>query len=190
MIERALAILAAALALTASAGCWRMPKEPQTTTPPAAPGKVEAPYLRKAAVDYRSGPDGKGDNAVESALILSEKYSQAMEKILQIQGDKRDLEQKNKKLLEQVAQGQMKLAQCEKELSDANELLIEMRKDLDHWKTNVLGFRQEIRAAQRAQLDATAKVIRLLGGQWVEPTTRPSSKQAVKTDETASKAGS
>lgn len=52
-------------------------------------------------------------------------------------------------------------------------MLIELRGELTKWKSNVLGFRQEIQTAQQAQLEALQKVLRLLGGEVPEPTTRP-----------------
>ena len=40
--------------------------------------------------------------------------------------------------------------------------------ELTNWKTNVLGFREEIRSAEQAQLDALHRVLKLLGGELDE----------------------
>ena len=58
------------------------------------------------------------------------------------------------------------LKTAEKELSDANELLIEMRKELNSWKTNVLGFRDESNYIHKEQLKALVKILKLLGAEY------------------------
>jgi len=58
------------------------------------------------------------------------------------------------------------LKTAETELSDANELLIEMRKELDSWKTNVLGFREESNYVHKEQLKALVKILKLLGAEY------------------------
>ena len=151
-----------AWALPFVTGCQHMQQPAVLAAPPAAPA-TQTGYLNKAAVQY--DPENKTDSAVDSAVVWSERYAQSMERIVQIQNAKTELEQRNKELEEQLTKARLELAQCQKELADANELLLAMRKELDQWKSNVLGFRDEMRTAQRAQLDATAKVIRLLGGE-------------------------
>jgi len=101
-----------------------------------------------------------------------------MERVIRLQNECRDLEERNKKLLEQVSGLQTELSQARKELADANDLVLEMRRDLDQWKSNVLSFRAEMRSAQQAELEALSKVIRLLGGEVVQPTTRPAPQEA------------
>ena len=55
--------------------------------------------------------------------------------------------------------------QTKKELTQANELLIEMRIELNNWKTNILGFRDEIRDTEKAQFEALLKILEVLGGE-------------------------
>ena len=40
-----------------------------------------------------------------------------------------------------------------------------MRVELNNWKTNVLGFREEMRQADTEQLKALLKVLTILGGE-------------------------
>ena len=40
-----------------------------------------------------------------------------------------------------------------------------MRIELNNWKSNILGFRDEMRNADNAQLDALVKILEVLGGQ-------------------------
>jgi septal ring factor EnvC (AmiA/AmiB activator) len=59
--------------------------------------------------------------------------------------------------------------QLNRELTDANNMLVELRKELDRWRANVLGFRQEMREAQQTQLEALAKIMKMLGGEMALP---------------------
>ena len=180
MMRATIEALAAALSVGALAGCWQMPPQPQLQ--PAAEAHVAQPMAAQAAAPLPGpaiGDGGISENAVDSALIWSEKYSQAMERLMRLQQQNRELEQRNKQLLEQLTKAESELRQTQQELTDANELLLEMRKELKLWKENVLGFRDEIRTAQHAQIKALEKVIRLLGGEVVEtPTTQPAAGQA------------
>ena len=40
-----------------------------------------------------------------------------------------------------------------------------MRIELNNWKGNIIGFREEMREAQTTQLEALFKILTLLGGQ-------------------------
>ena len=71
----------------------------------------------------------------------------------------------NETLRQQVASLDTKLKQTQKELGEANDLLIEMLTELNNWKSNILGFRGEMRQAAQAQLEALLKVLEILGGQ-------------------------
>lgn len=44
-----------------------------------------------------------------------------------------------------------------------------MQKELTNWKSDVLGFRDEMRKAQKAQIDALTHIVTLLGGETAPP---------------------
>jgi hypothetical protein len=140
------------------------------TTAAAVPVKVdqkpidEAGYLGKSPVKNDS-KTGEPQSAVESALAWSERYQKVADDLAKAQDGNRDLVEKNHKLQLEGSKLQSDLTAAQKELAEANQLLIEMRQDLDKWKTSVCGFQEEIRTANKAQLDATRKVIVLLGGE-------------------------
>src|SRR4030042_255070 len=52
-----------------------------------------------------------------------------------------------------------------KERGEANDLLTEMRVELNNWQANVIGFRDEMRDADKAQLEALLKILQVLGGE-------------------------
>jgi hypothetical protein len=151
------------------AGCY--PPAPSPNPAPPASPHGEAGYLPKTAL--AAEPERPVETAVDSALAWSEKYTQAVERLLKTQQENRALLEENRQLAAQAAKLQAELDQLRKELTDANAMLMEMRQALENWKRDVLGFRGEIRAAQGAQMDALSKVLRLLGGEVQAPTTRP-----------------
>ncbi len=113
-------------------------------------------------------PVPKGPTAVESAIELSHKYAKLSEQYNTLRQQKNQLDTQNHSLKEQAADLKAKLQQTQKELNEANDLLIEMRIELNNWKTNILGFRNEMRDAEKEQLKALIRILTVLGGE-IEP---------------------
>jgi chromosome segregation ATPase len=118
---------------------------------------------------------------VESAMELSQKHAMLSEEAAELRRKNKELTASNQQLKEQVASVEAKLHQAQKELNEANDILIAMRIELNNWKLNILGFRDEMRDAETAQLEALLKILKALGG---EVMTKP----AVKSDDTDSAA--
>jgi septal ring factor EnvC (AmiA/AmiB activator) len=114
-------------------------------------------------------PNTKETTAVESAIIWSDKYTKLSEQMEQVQKKNLDLTQENQTLTNQVTKIQTQLDQAQKELTEANTLLVDMQKEFTNWKSDVLGFRDEMRKAQKAQIDALTHIITLLGGETTPP---------------------
>ena len=116
------------------------------------------------------GPTLQGRTVVESAIELTEKYAKISEEMLGLRERNQNLVDENRKLKEQSSVLEADLKKAQKELAEANDLLIEMRIELNNWRMDVLGFRDEIRQAETAQLEALLKILRVLGGEIaVEP---------------------
>jgi chromosome segregation ATPase len=107
----------------------------------------------------------EGRTPVESAIELSERCARLSEQNATMRQDNQRLTADNESLRQQVASLETKLQQAQKELGEANDLLIEMLTELNNWKSNILGFRSEMRQAAQAQLEALVKVLEILGGQ-------------------------
>ena len=103
--------------------------------------------------------------AVESAIELSDRYARLSEEAALLRQQNRDATMKNQQLGNQVDDLQAKLDQTQKELTEANDLLIETRIELNNWKVDILGFRDEMRDAETAQLEALQKILKALGGE-------------------------
>ena len=171
-MPKTMSILTALAMMLAIAGCDSALRPQRSAEVRAsAPEDADASYLVDTTV--RGDENTGGPSAVQSALAWSDKYAQAAEKLVRLQQANQALEGKNRQLLAQIAKSQIDTETSRKELNEANAMLIELRGELTKWKSNVLGFRQEIQTAQQAQLEALQKVLRLLGGEVPEPTTRP-----------------
>jgi len=102
---------------------------------------------------------------VESAMELSKEHAKLSEEAAVLRQKNRDLIARNQQLKDQVVSLEAQLQQTQRELSEANDLLITMRIELNNWKTDILGFRDEIRDAETAQLEALLKILKVLGGE-------------------------
>jgi len=153
------------------AGCeWRpmrMTRVSNETPSTADQPPAAAPANQPTAPEAPEGP-----SPVEQALELSRKLKQADDDLQRARKENKDLTERNAKLTTQAAQATMELGQARKELEDANAMLREMKTELANWKASVLGFREEIRTAQAAQLDGMRRILRLLGADEV-PSTSP-----------------
>ena len=107
----------------------------------------------------------QGPTAVETAIELSKKHSQLSEEMVMLRQEKKDLVAENSLLKDQLSTYKAQLQQTQTELTEANDLLIEMRIELNNWKVNVTGFQDEMRKADTAQLEALLKIFEILGGE-------------------------
>jgi chromosome segregation ATPase len=114
----------------------------------------------------------KNPTVVESAIELSDRYAKLSEEASVLRQQNRNLTSRNEQLREQTADIENRLKQTQKELSEANQVLVDMRVELNNWKADVLGFREEMRSAQTAQLQALLKIMKVLGADSNIETTR------------------
>ena len=131
-------------------------KQPQqnTTQPPS--GSVAKRF-------QDSSPEKP--TAVDSAMELSKKYAKLSAEAAVLHQENQDLISKNLQLKDQNAALKAQLQQTQKELTEANDLMIEMRIELNNWKTDIIGFRDEMREADSSQLQALLRILKILGGE-------------------------
>jgi septal ring factor EnvC (AmiA/AmiB activator) len=116
-----------------------------------------------------NAPKDQAPTPVESAIMMSDKYAKLSEEMSAEKAKNALLTDQNAKLQDQAASLKQQLEQAQKELNEANALLIDMRKELNTWKADVLGYRDEMRTAHKAQLEALLRIISLLGGESPAP---------------------
>ncbi|HET6427497.1 MAG TPA: hypothetical protein VFJ30_03735 [Phycisphaerae bacterium] len=187
-------IVAAAAVAAMASGCGSLTGTAVAAVSPNPPAAPAAGHLADTAVNYTDdGADRAADSTVDRALMWSEKYAEAVDRLSRMQDAFRTLEGENKQFRAQVANLQAEQAQANKELSDANTLLVEMGAELERWKASVLGYREEMRQAQKAQLEALSKVIMLLGGTEESPApalpAAPAASDSAKADGSTEKTG-
>lgn len=103
-----------------------------------------------------------------STIQLTERYSQLVETVGALRLQNQQLTDQNARLKAHLQQLENDLAQAQVELNQANTLLMEMLGELNNWKKDVLGFRDEIRQAAKAQMEALVKILEALGAQSTE----------------------
>jgi septal ring factor EnvC (AmiA/AmiB activator) len=157
MMHKVRTLLPAALLAAAIGGCTA----PQSQRPAPATTAGDNGLAAKRFQD----PPGAGRTAAQSALELSEKYAKLSEEAATLRQENQRLAGENEDLRGQIAALDAKLKQTQKELGEANELLLELLNELNNWKGNILGFRSEMREAAQAQLEALLKVLEILGGE-------------------------
>jgi hypothetical protein len=131
--------------------------------------------------------DPQEKTVVNSAIELSKKCADLSEEKSVLHQENLKLTTENKQLKQKVAALEPQLKQLKKELAEANDLLITMTIELNNWKSNIIGFRNEIRDADEAQLEALLKILKVLGGkvkdeesqeQQQDSTTQPQNEQS------------
>lgn len=142
-------------------GCVGTARRPRPVVTQTAPD----PAAETATAKRFQDASREGKTAVESAIELSEKYARLSDQTIALREENQRLVAENENLQKQVATLDAKLRRTQKELGEANDLLIQMLTELNNWKSNILGFRGEMREAAKAQLEALLKVLEILGGE-------------------------
>lgn len=117
-------------------------------------------------------PVSEGPTVIESAMKLSGEYARLTREAAVLRQQNEDFIAKNRQLNEQVVSLDAQFQQAQKELAEANSLLIEMRVELNNWKADILGFRDEMRDAETAQLETLLRILKVLGGQVTSESAR------------------
>jgi chromosome segregation ATPase len=149
------------------AGCAFL-KEPVEAILDTGSGKSNSDSMAKRF--QGSGP--KAQSAVDSAIELAEKNSELSQEVVGLKQKVYEMTVENQKLKDNLAVLEPELKQTKKELTQANDLLVEMRIELNNWKNNVLGFRDEIRSADKVQLETLRRILEVLGGEIEVETSR------------------
>ena len=133
------------------------------------PERVVVAEQNSAGMERRFTDSEQGaDSAVESALLLSQKYQELSVETEKLRQDNSRLQLDNGELNRRVEQLKSELDKTCIELSEANEFLQQMHIELGRWKSDVLGYRDEMRNAQAAEIEALKKILRILGAEFNE----------------------
>ena len=149
-------------------GCGMIEEPIEITLPPL--NKPATQDAQSKSLEQRfTEPEEQAPGAVESALMWSHKYDELSNKTESLMDKNNSLIEENSELKHQLSQMQLELEQTKKELESANAFLQEMQLELNHWKDDVLGFRDEMRRAESTQLEALSRILKILGAEMTEP---------------------
>jgi chromosome segregation ATPase len=123
------------------------------------------PRYQSSTVAKRFEESSSEKSNVKSIIELSEKYAKLSKETASLKQNNQQLGSENEGLKENVLTLEAKLTTANTELNQANKLLMEMVVELNNWKANIIGFREEIRAAEITQLKALLDILKALGGQ-------------------------
>jgi len=139
--------------------------------PPPVVTPSQASYLPGTTVRPENEPT---NSAVDAAMMWAERYNAAITERDAALDQARRAEHGHAEADKKVLELQRALEQSLRELADANKTLLVLQADLDKWKSDVLGFRAEIRDAMAAELDALRQIMKVLGGELADsPATEP-----------------
>lgn len=142
-----------------------IPVAPQAPQPAAAAAEPQPSQSTESLQRrFSENPADKMD-AMQSIANWSQRYDDLSQKTEQLREANSRLTLDNAKLQQEVEKLKTELAQARKDIEQANSLLQEAHLELSKWKADVLGFRDEIRQAQSAQLSALTKILRILGAE-------------------------
>jgi len=160
--KKIVVFLTSSVIIFALTGC-KSPYSDLLPDPKPDPVRQQQQNKSMAKRFQQSAPIGR--STIDSTIELLKKHSDLTEQMVLLRKKNEMLTDSNNQLKEQLATLKPELAQTKKELTQANELLIEMRIELNNWKTNILGFRDEMRDTEKAQFEALLKILEVLGGE-------------------------
>jgi len=107
----------------------------------------------------------KSQTAVDSVVEMSKKNAELFEQMTALQQGNQELIAENRQLKDRLEVLEPELKQAKKELNEANDLLIDMTTEINNWKVDVLGNREEIRQANIAQMEILLKIAEAMGAE-------------------------
>lgn len=118
-----------------------------------------------AVNENRFAERSKSTTALESAVELSEKYAVLSTETAELKMQNKILQNEKEYLIKELNTSKNHLQQTQKELAEANNLLLDTRVEMNNWKADILGFREEMRQAEIAQLQSLKQILEVLGGE-------------------------
>jgi chromosome segregation ATPase len=154
------------LILSTLFGCDIMEKPIEITLPQRSRPASVSP---QSTGNRFTEPESTATGAIENALMWSKKYDEVSVRAEKLTEKNTRFIEENTNLKHQLSLIEVELAQTKKELDEANTFLQEMHLELTRWKSDVIGFRDEIRKSQSAQIKALTHILKILGAEMAEP---------------------
>jgi chromosome segregation ATPase len=154
--------------LPALAGCyWTGEKIIPLSVEPQPAAATMTVRQDDASLEQRFSDSGRTDSN-QMITVWSQRYEELSKQYEYLRKEHVALVEQNNRMQQDTTVMKMELEQTRKELQQSNALLQDAHVELSKWKADVLGFREEIRQAQTAQLLALSKILRILGAESIE----------------------
>ncbi len=142
--------------------------------PTAKVNMINQPILVADQTDEAIGkrfadPETGSTTAVQSAVAWSQRYDDLTKKNEATMAKNNEMFLENNDLKQQIAKLKADLDTANTELAEANDFMQDMHGELTKWKSDVLGFRNEMRNARTSELEALAKILSILGAEPIAP---------------------
>lgn len=138
---------------------------PQTARTAAAPAEPPRETMERR---FSDAPVTQMD-AIQSITTWAQRYDELSQKTEKLRVDNTQVTLDNARLQQEVERLNTELKQCRSDIDQSNALLQQAHLELSKWKADVLGYRDEMRQAQTAQLSALTKILRILGAETSAP---------------------
>ncbi len=134
------------------------PAKAAAQQPPAS----EVPATETAAPVLDLTRSAPGLQLGGAAPALTETLNQTLKMLSKEQGENERLRQKVSQLEAQLAEKDKTIADLNSQLEGSGSRIGELEAALDQWKSDVLGFRDEMRKAEEAEIEVLQKMLTLL----------------------------
>jgi len=151
------------LLLLAAAGCQQDQIIPISMESAPMTVKQDA-----GSLEQRFSDSGKVD-PVTTITMWAQRYEELSKQTEQLRKENARLLEENNRLQQDFVKMKLEQEQTRKDVERSNALLQEAHVELSKWKSDVLGFREEMRQAQTAQMQALSRVLRILGAESAAP---------------------
>ncbi|MCG8701127.1 MAG: hypothetical protein MI922_23945, partial [Bacteroidales bacterium] len=142
------------IVLVGCLSCVPVQQDPNTLIsppPPPATPQVASALVKPEEKEPEASPK-RFQNSMDETTTSAESVVQLADRYAALVAEASVLRQENKRLLEEDARKErqleelrVKLTKTETELTEANDLLMEILGEMNKWKNDVLGFREEMR---------------------------------------------
>jgi chromosome segregation ATPase len=165
--------LSLCILLTALTGCYWTGEKiiPMSTEQPQPEVSAVTARQDDASLEQRFSDSQEGSSN-QMITVWSQRYEELSKQYEYLRKEHVAAVEQNNRLQQETTVMKMELEQTRKELQQSNALLQDAHVELSKWKADVLGFREEMRQAQTAQLLALSKVLRILGAESIETQTQ------------------
>jgi regulator of replication initiation timing len=113
--------------------------------------------------------DSQKIDPVTTITMWAQRYDELLKQSEQMRKENAKVLEENNRLQQEMGKMKLDLEQTRRDVEQSNTLLQQAHVELSKWKADVLGFRDEMRQSQTAQMTALSRILRILGAESALP---------------------